>query len=198
MQASQQKGSYYGFGSCSGSSYRGYSHVRSDQGSDYGGVSTSSMGVDGQNWPTLNEARQGGKCNDFLCSCTVTLDTLSERNRGPRAFKPKVRTTANGSTIDNSKSGTIDEVLRESYNHLDFVTNYKHAKFFIIKSYSEDNVHKSIKYGVWASTSNGNKKLDAAYREAKENHRACPIFLLFSVHYTVSYYQMLDTLSRRS
>ena len=64
---------------------------------------------------------------------------------------------------------------------MDFATDYKDAKFFVIKSYSEDNVHKSIKYGVWASTPNGNKKLDAAYREAKENHGTCPIFLLFSV-----------------
>ncbi|XWS16587.1 hypothetical protein CRYUN_Cryun34aG0101500 [Craigia yunnanensis] len=60
-------------------------------------------------------------------------------------------------------------------------TDYKDAKFFIIKSYSEDNVHKSIKYGVWASTPNGNKKLDAAYRKAKENQNACPVFLLVSV-----------------
>ncbi|KAM1313446.1 hypothetical protein ACFX13_017590 [Malus domestica] len=56
----------------------------------------------------------------------------------------------------------------------------KDAKFFIIKSYREDNVHKSIKYGVWASTPNRNKKLEAAYREAKEMHDSCPIFpLLF-------------------
>lgn len=64
---------------------------------------------------------------------------------------------------------------------MDFVTEYKNARFFIIKSYSEDNVHKSIKYGVWASTTNGNKKLDSAYREAKEKEEHSPIFLLFSV-----------------
>ncbi|KAL9420665.1 hypothetical protein AB3S75_038271 [Citrus x aurantiifolia] len=180
--ASQWKGSFFGFGSCTGSRYRGYSHCLSDQGSEYGCVSTSSMEMDGQNWPSLTEARQGGRCNNFSCSCTVTLDTLSERNRGPRAFKPKVRTTAYGFAVDNSKNGTVDDILKGSYNQLDFVTNYKVAKFFIIKSYSEDNVHKSIKYGLWASTPNGNKKLDAASREAKEKHGTCPIFLLFSVN----------------
>ncbi|KAH9708191.1 YTH domain-containing protein [Citrus sinensis] len=180
--ASQWRGSFFGFGSCTGSRYRGYSHCLSDQGSEYGCVSTSSMEMDGQNWPSLTEARQGGRCNNFSCSCTVTLDTLSERNRGPRAFKPKVRTTAYGFAVDNSKNGTLDDILKGSYNQLDFVTNYKVAKFFIIKSYSEDNVHKSIKYGLWASTPNGNKKLDAAYREAKEKHGTCPIFLLFSVN----------------
>jgi hypothetical protein len=62
------------------------------------------------------------------------------------------------------------------------VTEYKDAKFFIIKSYSEDNVHKSIKYGVWASTPNGNRKLDTAYHEAKDKQDPCPVFLLFSVN----------------
>ena len=40
------------------------------------------------------------------------------------------------------------------------------ARFYVIKSYSEDDVHKSIKYGVWASTDTGNRRLDAAYRES--------------------------------
>ncbi|KAL7221967.1 hypothetical protein ACSBR1_023826 [Camellia fascicularis] len=61
------------------------------------------------------------------------------------------------------------------------LSEYKDAKFFIIKSYSEDNVRKSIKYGIWASTPNGNRKLDAAYREAKEKN-TCPVFLFFSVN----------------
>ncbi|XP_042377605.1 YTH domain-containing protein ECT2-like isoform X3 [Zingiber officinale] len=59
---------------------------------------------------------------------------------------------------------------------------YKDAKFFIIKSYTEDNVHKSIKYGVWASTSNGNRKLDSSYHEAKNKEDPCPVFFFFSVN----------------
>ncbi|KAG2273210.1 hypothetical protein Bca52824_067765 [Brassica carinata] len=53
------------------------------------------------------------------------------------------------------------------------------AKFFVIKSYSEDDVHNSIKYGVWSSTPTGNKKLNAAYNEAAQE---CPVYLLFSVN----------------
>ncbi|KAL2528279.1 uncharacterized protein Fot_20880 [Forsythia ovata] len=60
------------------------------------------------------------------------------------------------------------------------------AKFFVIKSYSEDDVHKSIKYNVWSSTPNGNKKLNAAYEDAQRiaagDSRGCPIFLFFSVN----------------
>ncbi|KAL0676113.1 hypothetical protein Bca4012_004094 [Brassica carinata] len=54
------------------------------------------------------------------------------------------------------------------------------SSLFIIKSYSEDDVHKSIKYNVWASTSNANKKLDARPKDEKE--QPCPVFLLFSVN----------------
>ncbi|XVE48559.1 hypothetical protein DITRI_Ditri01bG0011400 [Diplodiscus trichospermus] len=55
-----------------------------------------------------------------------------------------------------------------------------------VKSYSEDDVHKSMKYDVWSSTPNGNRKLDAAFHEAEaresETGTKCPIFLFFSVN----------------
>ncbi|OMO88147.1 hypothetical protein COLO4_20411 [Corchorus olitorius] len=177
--ASFRKGSFYG--SCSGSRSC-YPGNQSDQNSAYGSVSTSSLGINGQNWPTLDEARQVGSCNDFSCSCTVTLDTLSERNRGPRAFKPKSQAITKALVIDSSNNGTTKGISNGSYNRHNFVTDYKDAKFFVIKSYSEDNIHKSIKYGVWASTPSGNKKLDTAYHEAKEKDGATPVFLLFSVN----------------
>lgn len=176
-----QKGPFNGFG-CTSSSSRGYSGSKSDQRSCHGSVSTNSLGISGHNWPTLAEARQGGSCNDFSCSCTVTLDTLNERNRGPRAFKPKTQITTKGFIVDSSKNGTINGITNGSYNRQNFVTDYEGAKFFVIKSYSEDNVHKSIKYGIWASTPIGNKKLDTAYHEAKAIQGTCPVFLLFSVN----------------
>ncbi|RVW40056.1 YTH domain-containing family protein 1 [Vitis vinifera] len=46
---------------------------------------------------------------------------------------------------------------------------------------------RSIKYGVWVSTPNGNKRLDSAFHEAKEKHGNCPIFLLFSVNASASF-----------
>jgi len=39
------------------------------------------------------------------------------------------------------------------------------ARFFVIKSYSEDDVHKSIKYGLWTSTETGNRRLNTAFKE---------------------------------
>lgn len=70
----------------------------------------------------------------------------------------------------------------KDYNKIDFPETYTEAKFYVIKSYSEDDIHKSIKYSVWSSTPNGNKKLDASYNEAKQKSDGCPVFLLFSVN----------------
>jgi hypothetical protein len=54
------------------------------------------------------------------------------------------------------------------------------SQFFIIKSINEDNVHKSIKYGIWSSTIKGNKKLNNAYLDSirKNSH----VYLFFSVN----------------
>jgi len=65
------------------------------------------------------------------------------------------------------------------YNPPDFDTNPKSARFYIIKSYSEDDIHKSIKYNIWASTDRGNRRLDVAFREVSPD---IPIYLFFSVN----------------
>lgn len=124
------------------------------------------------------------------------LEGLSELNRGPRAkgfnnqtelgpVPQSVQGQNLSLTEDNKEDGLHQMPDKEQYNREDFPEDYSDAKFFIIKSYSEDDVHKCIKYGVWASTPNGNKKLDAAYHEAKETPGSCPVFLLFSVSMSI-------------
>ncbi|XP_031392505.1 YTH domain-containing protein ECT4-like isoform X1 [Punica granatum] len=103
-------------------------------------------------------------------------DGLNELNRGPRVKIQNIPLSENNEEIFPSISD------KEEYNREDFPQEYNDAKFFVIKSYSEDDVHKSIKYGMWTSTGTGNKKLDAAYREAKEKPNGCPVFLFFSVN----------------
>ncbi|XP_057982878.1 YTH domain-containing protein ECT4-like isoform X2 [Malania oleifera] len=119
---------------------------------------------------------------------------FNELNRGPRArcFKSQnkrgfgpITSSVNELNILNGDIESDNSPLikdKELYNGDDFSENYLDAKFFIIKSYSEDDVHKSIKYSTWASTPNGNKKLDAAYQDAQENSNGCPVFLFFSVN----------------
>lgn len=66
-----------------------------------------------------------------------------------------------------------------AYNPKEFNLSPKGARFFIIKSYSEDDIHRSIKYSIWCSTEHGNKRLDSAYREREGKG---PIYLFFSVN----------------
>merc|ERR1712129_336804 len=44
--------------------------------------------------------------------------------------------------------------------------------FYVIKSFGEDDVHKSIKYNLWCSTERGNRKLDEAFFESKRVNAA--------------------------
>lgn len=132
---------------------------------------------------TLNKGRRRDRDQDSVSVSNDSRDIFNDRNRGPRASKLKGK----GATEQGLPSGANENnlsasgILLDSYNRLDFVTDFENAKFFVIKSFSEDNIHKSIKYKVWASTPHGNKKLDVAYHEAKEIQPNCPVFLFFSV-----------------
>ena len=52
------------------------------------------------------------------------------------------------------------------------------SRFFVIKSFSEEDVHKSIKYGVWSSSKNGNLTLSNAFQITKEKNGN--VYLFFS------------------
>uniref|UniRef100_A0A3Q3B3P1 YTH domain-containing family protein n=1 Tax=Kryptolebias marmoratus TaxID=37003 RepID=A0A3Q3B3P1_KRYMA len=79
------------------------------------------------------------------------------------------------------ESHPVLEKLRasHSYNPKDFDWNLKNGRVFIIKSYSEDDIHRSIKYSIWCSTEHGNKRLDSAFRAMNGKG---PVYLLFSVN----------------
>lgn len=114
---------------------------------------------------------------------------FSEQNRGPRTNKSKDQMAVQAYTTRAGISDVQGNIIAytDQYNKEDFQVDYVDAKFFVIKSYSEDDVHKSIKYGVWSSTSRGNKKLQSAYEDAQKlavgKPRGCPIFLFFSVSF---------------
>ncbi|KAK6143770.1 hypothetical protein DH2020_024118 [Rehmannia glutinosa] len=105
---------------------------------------------------------------------------VTELTRGPRADNKNKNPSKLPSEVEQL---AID---RNKYNLQEFQTEYDSAKFYVIKSNGEYDVHKSIKYDVWSSTPNGNKKLDVAFCEAeaktKETGVKCPVFLFFSVN----------------
>lgn len=52
------------------------------------------------------------------------------------------------------------------------------SQFFVIKSFSEEDVHKAIKYKVWSSTKTGNQALNNAFKITKESNGE--LYLFFS------------------
>ncbi|KAK3145831.1 hypothetical protein QOZ80_3BG0258120 [Eleusine coracana subsp. coracana] len=155
-------------------------------------------------WNTLSNGKYQprGKAYGSYGYGNENLDGLNELKRGPRSdlFKNQkdsgaaVATPAKGSELPVTDGS--DVVVQDQYNHADFAETYSDARFFIIKSYSEDDIHKSIKYNVWASTPNGNKKLDSAYLEAKEKSSSSPIFLLFSVNTSGQFVGLAEMVGR--
>ncbi|KAD4384186.1 hypothetical protein E3N88_24354 [Mikania micrantha] len=172
-----------------------YGQYRGAYGSGFGFGSNSYGSQNRQGWLALdNKYKPKGRGNSFFGYNNEHSDGLNELNRGPRTQITKNQKVAtqvpvtikgrNGNS-PNTNCGEKDTSTAPNiaqYNQTEFPETYTDAKFFIIKSYSEDDVHKSVKYSVWSSTQNGNKKLDAAYHEAQQKPEKCPIFLLFSVN----------------
>ncbi|KAL7096215.1 hypothetical protein ACP275_10G068700 [Erythranthe tilingii] len=166
---------YQGFGLTGNSSARNYAHTSPYQ---------NTIGSSSNQYRFAND--KIGRRERERDTSNVYADTLgisSDRNRGPRASKPKSKSSPDeDSSVDIKDVESTSKLHVHHLNSPDFITDYDRAKFFVIKSFSEDNIHKSIKYSVWASTPLGNRKLDAAYCETKEMEGICPVFLLFSVN----------------
>ena len=107
-------------------------------------------------------------------------------NRGPLDYQPNLPTQFKPDNVVADSAKVPPSTGVESfngdmleYNPKEFDLNPKEARFFVIKSFSEDDIHRSIKYSIWCSTEYGNKRLDAAYKE-RENKGT--IYLFFSVN----------------
>lgn len=109
---------------------------------------------------------------------------FEELTRGPRA-----NTKVNASKVSGEQERKEQMIQRDKYNLEGFQSEYESAKFYVIKSYSEDDVHKCVKYDVWSSTPNGNRKLDDAFHDAEtkaiETGSKYPVFLFFSVSFHI-------------
>uniref|UniRef100_A0A3P8SJX9 YTH domain-containing family protein n=1 Tax=Amphiprion percula TaxID=161767 RepID=A0A3P8SJX9_AMPPE len=111
---------------------------------------------------------QGGPGHDG----SGVMGVVGSGNNGPQT------SASQGPGVE---SHPVLEKLRasHSYNPKDFEWNLKNGRVFIIKSYSEDDIHRSIKYSIWCSTEHGNKRLDSAFRAMNGKG---PVYLLFSVN----------------
>jgi len=84
-------------------------------------------------------------------------------------------------------------VATKGYNPAQFDIRPPFARYFVIKSYTEDDVHKSLKYEIWSSTDPGNKRLDKAFKETAGRG---PIYLFFSVNASGHFCGMAEMLTQ--
>ncbi len=124
----------------------------------------------------------------------LTERSRSNQGRGHHQAPPTVISSSgshvNGSgpkrnnskgDISQRKLDVVSKLKSEnSYNPTELTLNLNNARYFVIKSYAEDDIHRSIKYNVWCSTEHGNRRLDSAYKEQKARNGA--VYLFFSVN----------------
>ncbi|XP_013083543.2 YTH domain-containing family protein 1-like [Biomphalaria glabrata] len=110
-----------------------------------------------------NQSSGGAPSNRSSTNNCATTNGESSHSNPPVSSHP---------VLDQLKSSNL-------YNPKEFNLNPRSARFFIIKSYSEDDIHRSIKYNIWCSTDHGNKRLDQAFREREGKG---PVYLIYSVN----------------
>ena len=123
-------------------------------------------------------------------------------NPGGKTLQPSSYASLASSSASNSKgskkpsqdkdplsglivsTGTVAEVVKQlhaknHFNPRELGCNLSNARFFVVKSYAEDDIHRSLKYSIWTSTENGNRRLDNAYRDQKGKGN---VYLFYSVN----------------
>ena len=151
---------------------------KNNQGKNQGGGGGSGGGGQSrQSWSAPRGQRGGGQGGGQTYSPGSTPNGMNGAQVMSNSGNPNM---GNASPPTPPSHPVLDRLRSANqYNPKDFNMNPKAVRFFIIKSYSEDDIHRSIKYSIWCSTEHGNKRLDAAYREREGKG---PIYLFFSVN----------------
>ncbi|AQK78046.1 evolutionarily conserved C-terminal region 7 [Zea mays] len=142
-------------------------------------------GSDLRKWAAAEKFQPSSKSSGHLNATGQKAHSLVDSEK-PSNQRPAIIVKSHTTRLPvGNPDGTI--VIRtDQYNRDDLRLDYMYAKFFVIKSIGEADVHKSIKYGVWSSSSSGNSKLDSAFRDAdrisRRHSTKCPVFLFFSVN----------------
>lgn len=131
--------------------------------------------------------QSGGSGRGMTTAASVVSSGNSQGGRGPRRATTAPKSSPVETNQQQQQSGTTgpSEVVsklkaKNNYNPTELTINMTNARFFVIKSYAEDDVHRAIKYNVWCSTEHGNRRLDGAYRDQKA--KGGIVFLFFSVN----------------
>jgi hypothetical protein len=68
------------------------------------------------------------------------------------------------------------------------------SRFFVIKSYSKEDVVHARNYGIWCSTVAGNMKLDEAFKQTRED-KNMSVYLFFSINSSGQFCGMAEMIS---
>ena len=104
--------------------------------------------------------------------------TGGNRKNGPVSGSQNLGSAAHSKTKGHPTDIVGKLHSQNKYNPSELTVNLTSARYFVIKSYAEDDIHRSIKYSVWTSTEHGNRRLDQAFKDQKGK----PINLFFSVN----------------
>ncbi|GAA5953911.1 hypothetical protein JCM3765_000688 [Sporobolomyces pararoseus] len=116
-----------------------------------------------------------------MAQALKAMDAITAQT-GQQQLTNRLREASADRAVEEVAETPIDVnslVQKKGYNPSVFDLRPQNARFFVIKSYTEEDVHKSLKYEIWASTDLGNKRLDKAFRESADKG---PIYLFFSVN----------------
>lgn len=73
------------------------------------------------------------------------------------------------------------QLLHLNAKNKDLLTKIKDSDvFYVVKSFSEEDIHKGIKYSLWTSSTTGNETLENAYNYSKQNSGS--VYLYFSAN----------------
>ena len=142
--------------------------------------------VESSSGPRKSQGRGGGGAQTRTPASSTTGNVMTSGGKGVNTRKSQqnqLQSQSSSGTRTGTKgqqSELVGKLLSENkYNPGDFTMSLSNARFFVIKSYAEDDIHRSIKYSIWTSTEHGNRRLDQAYRDQKGKGN---IYLLFSVN----------------
>ncbi|XP_013113692.2 YTH domain-containing family protein isoform X1 [Stomoxys calcitrans] len=139
-----------------------------------GGSGNVAGSIDGS---TTGSGRYGDRRPHYPTSRQESASTDYQDENAPKMIEAN-----NYSRPVESPQAVLEELRdKNNYNPAEFdLENAASARFFVIKSYSEDDIHRSIKYEIWCSTDHGNKRLDDAFKERHKD--GGNILLFFSVN----------------
>ncbi|XP_058118954.1 YTH domain-containing family protein isoform X2 [Anopheles coustani] len=128
---------------------------------------------------------RGGYSSDVPSTAAVGGNNVTTAAVPPvKARSPSPSPSDSEMAAKLAESQIILDQLKTKNNYnpasLDLLKTAELARFFVIKSYSEDDIHRSIKYEIWCSTEHGNQRLDQAFREREE--KGGMVYLFFSVN----------------